>query len=66
MTPAQAFSNAPASTEKSSLITAFDSVLTAIDAAATAGAFTTIAAGQLKSEVVDVAETIAANMTDHH
>lgn len=56
---------AASSTEKTDLITAFNGVNTAIDDAVTAGAFDARIGEQLKSEVVDVAEKVASNMTEH-
>lgn len=64
-TVASAFANVPASTEKTGLTTAFDSVLTAIAAARADGAFSTTVEGQLKDQVIDVAEQVASNMTEH-
>lgn len=63
-TIASAFALCPTSTENTNLQTAFGTVLTDIDAAATAGAFSTIIAGQLKDMVIDVAEEVAGNMSD--
>ena len=65
MTPTQAFAICAASTEKTNLIADFDAVLTGLDDAATAGAFSTVVRDQLKNEVVDVAERIATCMRDH-
>lgn len=65
MTPTEAFAVCAASTEKTNLIADFDAVLTGIDDAATAGAFSDDVRDQLKSQVVDVAEEVAAAMSDH-
>lgn len=65
MTTTEAFAVAPASTEKTNLISAFDTLLTRITEAATAGAFSTDVRDQHRSAAVDLAEQIASDMTDH-
>jgi hypothetical protein len=65
ITATTAFAVAPATTEKTNLITDVSDLLTGIDDAATAGAFSADTRDVLKAQVLDVAEDIAANMTDH-
>ena len=64
-TIAKAFESVPASDEKTNLSAAFDTLLTRIDEAQTAGAFSTAVEAQLTDEAIDLAEQVAANMTDH-
>lgn len=53
------------STEETDLRSALTTLQTKITDAATAGAFSTDVRDQLLSQVVDLAEEIASNMTEH-
>lgn len=62
---ADAFDKAPASTERTALITDFNALNTELGTAQAAGAYSTIVLGQLRDMLVDLAETVAANMQEH-
>ena len=65
MTTATAMGHAPTSTEKTALLVDLDALYAEIATTQAAGAFSANTAEQLQSKVVDLAEEIASEMTDH-
>lgn len=63
MTPTEAMAHAPASADKTALIAAVTTLLAAIDTAEGNTRISEASAIQLKSEYIDVTETLASNLT---
>ena len=60
-----AFAHAPASTEKTALLADFNALNSELATTQAAGAFSADTLAQLQDQLIDLAEEVASNMTDH-